>query len=403
MQPVTLEDINDAAKLLDGVIKKTPSISAGWIEKKYGVDVTFKCENLQRAGSFKIRGAYNRIARLSVAERSNGVVAASAGNHAQGVALAAQILGIKATIFMPEGATLPKYQATLGYGADVIFHGKTIDETLMAASDFSNETGAVFIHPFDHEHIVAGQGTMGLEILAQNPDVKTVVVCTGGGGLLAGTALAIKSLRPDIKVIGVQAEMAAAYPPSLAAGSPQMLPKMSTMADGIAVGKPGEVPFKIIQQHVDEIRTVSEASLARALLLTLERSKLQVEAGGIAAVAAILDDPDSFAGPVVASLSGGNIDPLLLSRVLRTGLATSGRFLMVQVRLSDQPGSLAKLLACVAELGTNIIQTSHTRMNPALAISEVDVELELETRGFEHREQILAQIVANGFEIVTYY
>lgn len=403
MQPVNLEDIYDAAKLLDGVIKKTPSIGAGWVEKKYGVDVTFKCENLQRAGSFKIRGAYNRIARLSAAERSKGVVAASAGNHAQGVALAAQILGIKATIFMPEGATLPKYQATVGYGAEVIFHGKTIDEALMAASEFSNETGAVFIHPFDHEHIVAGQGTMGLEILEQNPDVKTIVVCTGGGGLLAGTALAIKSLRPDIKVIGVQAEMAAAYPPSLAAGSPQMLPKMSTMADGIAVGRPGDVPFKIIQQHVDEIRTVSEASLARALLLTLERSKLQVEAGGIAAVAAILDDPDSFEGPVVASLSGGNIDPLLLSRVMRTGLATSGRFLMVQVRLSDQPGSLAKLLACVAELGTNIIQTSHTRMNPALAISEVDVEVELETRGFEHREQILAAIVAQGFEIVTYY
>lgn len=403
MQPVNLEDIKDAAKLLDGVIKKTPSISAGWIEKKYGVDVTFKCENLQRAGSFKIRGAYNRIARLSESERSNGVVAASAGNHAQGVALAAQILGIKATIFMPEGATLPKYQATLGYGAEVIFHGKTIDEALMAASAFSNETGAVFIHPFDHEHIVAGQGTMGLEILAQNPDVKTVVVCTGGGGLLAGTALAIKSLRPDIKVIGVQAEMAAAYPPSLAAGSPQMLAKMSTMADGIAVGKPGDVPFQIIAQHVDEIRTVSESSLARALLLTLERSKLQVEAGGIAAVAAILDDPDSFEGPVVASLSGGNIDPLLLSRVLRTGLAASGRFLMVQVRLTDQPGSLAKLLACVADLGSNIIQTSHTRMNPALAISEVDVEVELETRGFEHREQILAQIVAQGFEIVTYY
>lgn len=403
MQPVNLEDIYDAAKLLDGVIKKTPSIGAGWVEKKYGVDVTFKCENLQRAGSFKIRGAYNRIARLSAAERSKGVVAASAGNHAQGVALAAQILGIKATIFMPEGATLPKYQATVGYGAEVIFHGKTIDEALMAASGFSNETGAVFIHPFDHEHIVAGQGTMGLEILEQNPDVKTIVVCTGGGGLLAGTALAIKSLRPDIKVIGVQAEMAAAYPPSLAAGSPQMLPKMSTMADGIAVGRPGDVPFQIIQQHVDEIRTVSEASLARALLLTLERSKLQVEAGGIAAVAAILDEPDSFEGPVVATLSGGNIDPLLLSRVLRTGLATSGRFLMVQVRLSDQPGSLAKLLACVAELGTNIIQTSHTRMNPALAISEVDVELELETRGFEHREQILAQIVAQGFEIVTYY
>ena len=403
MQPVNLEDINEAAKLLDGVIRKTPSISAGWMEKKYGVDVTFKCENLQRAGSFKIRGAYNRIARLSESERSNGVVAASAGNHAQGVALAAQILGIKATIFMPVGAPLPKYQATIGYGATVIFHGKTIDEALIAASNFSNETGAVFIHPFDHEHIVAGQGTMGLEILAQNPDVKTVVVCTGGGGLLAGTALAIKSLRPDVKVIGVQAEMAAAYPPSLAAGSPQMLQKMATMADGIAVGKPGDVPFQIIKQHVDEIRTVSEASLARALLLTLERSKLQVEAAGIAAVAAILDDPSAFEGPVVATLSGGNIDPLLLNRVLRTGLATSGRFLMVQVRLSDQPGSLAKLVNCVAEMGTNIIQTSHTRMNPALAISEVDVELELETRGFDHREQILAEIVAQGFEIVTHY
>ena len=400
---MNLDDIRDAASLLDGVIRHTPSLSAGWIEKKYGVNVSFKCENLQRAGSFKIRGAYNRIARLSEAERARGVVAASAGNHAQGVALAAQILGIEATIFMPLGAPLPKFQATVGYGATVKFHGKTIDETLVAAFEFSEQSGAIFIHPFDHEHIVAGQGTMGLEILEQNPDVKTVVVCTGGGGLLAGTALAIKSLRPDIKVIGVQAEMAAAYPPSLAAGSPQMLPKMSTMADGIAVGKPGDVPFKIISEYVDEIRTVSEASLARALLLTLERSKLQVEPAGIAAVAAILDDPDAFEGPVVASLSGGNIDPLLLNRVLRTGLATSGRFLMVQIRLADQPGALAKLVSCVGDMGTNIIQVSHTHMNPALAISEVDVELELETRGFEHREQILNQIIAQGFEVVTHY
>ncbi len=400
---MSLDDIRDAALLLDGVIRHTPSLSAGWIEKKYGVNVSFKCENLQRAGSFKIRGAYNRIARLSEAERARGVVAASAGNHAQGVALAAQILGIEATIFMPLGAPLPKFQATVGYGATVKFHGKTIDETLVAAFEFSEQSGAIFIHPFDHEHIVAGQGTMGLEILEQNPDVKTVVVCTGGGGLLAGTALAIKSLRPDIKVIGVQAEMAAAYPPSLAAGSPQMLPKMSTMADGIAVGKPGDVPFKIISEYVDEIRTVSEASLARALLLTLERSKLQVEPAGIAAVAAILDDPEAFEGPVVASLSGGNIDPLLLNRVLRTGLATSGRFLMVQIRLADQPGALAKLVSCVGDMGTNIIQVSHTHMNPALAISEVDVELELETRGFEHREQILNQIIAQGFEVVTHY
>ena len=403
MKPVTIDDINDAAALLKGVIRETPTISAGWIAKKYGVDVSFKCENLQRAGSFKIRGAYNRIARLTEDERKRGVVAASAGNHAQGVALAAQILGIEATIFMPRGAPLPKFQATVGYGATVKFHGKTIDEALVAANEFSQSTGAVFIHPFDHEHIVAGQGTMGLEILAQNPDVKTVVVCTGGGGLLAGSALALKTLRPDIKVIGVQAEMAAAYPPSLAAGSPQMLPKMSTMADGIAVGKPGDVPFKLIQQYVDEIRTVSEASLARALLLTLERSKLQAEPAGIAAVAAILDDPDAFQGPVVASISGGNIDPLLLNRVLRTGLATSGRFMMVQVRLADTPGALAKLVTCVGDMGTNIIQVSHTHMDPALAISEVDVELELETRGFEHREEILAQIIAQGFEVVAQF
>ena len=403
MKPVSIDDIHDAASLLKGVIRETPTLSAGWVEKKYGVDVAFKCENLQRAGSFKIRGAYNRIARLSSEERERGVVAASAGNHAQGVALAAQILGIKATIFMPVGAPLPKLQATIGYGATVKFHGNTIDEALIAANGFSQETGAIFIHPFDHEHIVAGQGTMGLEILAQNPEVQTVVVCTGGGGLLAGTALAIKTLRPDVKVIGVQAEMAAAYPPSLAAGSPQMLPSMSTMADGIAVGKPGDVPFKLVQQHVDEIRTVSEASLARALLLTLERSKLQAEPAGIAAVAAILDDPSAFKGPVVASISGGNIDPLLLNRVLRTGLATSGRFMMVQVRLADSPGNLARLLTLVGDMGTNITEVSHTRMNPSLATSEVDVEVELETRGFEHRDEILAKIVANGFHVVNHY
>lgn len=401
--PVTLDLINDAASLLKGVIRETPTISAGWIQKQYGVEVALKCENLQRAGSFKIRGAYNRIARLSEAERARGVVAASAGNHAQGVALAAQLLGIPATIFMPNGAPIPKLQATLGYGATVKFHGTTIDDALEAAGLFSQETGAVFIHPFDHEHIVAGQGTMGLEILKQNPDVETVVVCTGGGGLLAGTALAIKKLKPSVRIIGVQAEKAAAYPPSLAAGSPQKLPSMATMADGIAVGRPGEIPFALIQEHVDEIRTVSEASLARALLQTLERSKLMAEAAGIAAVAAILDSPQDFKGPVVASISGGNIDPLLLSRVLRTGLASAGRFFMLQVRIPDVPGSLAKLLAAVGETGANVVQVSHTRIDPALAISEVDVDLELETRGFDHREHVLGFLAEHNFNVVASY
>ncbi len=401
--PVTLDLINDAASLLKGVIRETPTISAGWIQKQYGVEVALKCENLQRAGSFKIRGAYNRIARLSEAERARGVVAASAGNHAQGVALAAQLLGIPATIFMPNGAPIPKLQATLGYGATVKFHGTTIDDALEAAGLFSQETGAVFIHPFDHEHIVAGQGTMGLEILKQNPNVETVVVCTGGGGLLAGTALAIKKLKPSVRIIGVQAEKAAAYPPSLAAGSPQKLPSMATMADGIAVGRPGEIPFALIQEHVDEIRTVSEASLARALLQTLERSKLMAEAAGIAAVAAILDSPQDFKGPVVASISGGNIDPLLLSRVLRTGLASAGRFFMLQVRIPDVPGSLAKLLAAVGETGANVVQVSHTRIDPALAISEVDVDLELETRGFDHREHVLGFLAEHNFNVVASY
>ena len=400
MNPVTLEDIYSAAQLLKPVIRETPSIPAGWSKKMYGLDVHLKSENLQRAGSFKIRGAYNRIARLPESERAKGVVAASAGNHAQGVALAAQLLGIKATIFMPMGATITKVEATRGYGADVHFHGTTIDEALEAADKFSKETGAIFIHPFDHEHIVAGQGTVGLEILAQNPNVKTAVVCLGGGGLLAGAALAIKSLRPDVKVIGVLAKEAAAYPPSLAAGSPQKLTRMATMADGIAVGRPGDIPFELIQKHVDEIRVVSEEALSRALLLTLERSKIMAEPAGIAAVAAIMDDPDSFEGPIVATVSGGNIDPLLLSKVLRTGLAYAGRFYTLQVRIPDVPGALAKLLTAVGELGTNVIHVSHTRIDPTLAVSEVDVDLELETRGFEHRQSILESLTAQGFLII---
>lgn len=403
MKPVTLEDIYSAAELLKPVIRETPSIPAGWSKKMYGLDVHLKSENLQRAGSFKIRGAYNRIARLPESDRAKGVVAASAGNHAQGVALAAQLLGIRATIFMPNGATITKVEATRGYGADVHFHGTTIDEALEAADKFSKETGAIFIHPFDHEHIVAGQGTVGLEILAQNPNLKTAVVCLGGGGLLAGAALAIKSLRPDVKVIGVQAKEAAAYPPSLAAGSPQKLARMATMADGIAVGRPGDIPFELIQKHVDEIRLVSEESISRAMLLTLERSKIMAEPAGIAAVAAIMDDPDSFEGPVVATVSGGNIDPLLLSKILRTGLAYAGRFYTLQVRIPDVPGALANLLTAVGKLGTNVIHVAHTRIDPTLAVSEVDVDLELETRGFEHRESILNALTTQGFQIIDHF
>ena len=336
--PVGLADVQAARELLRGVILDTPVQGSRPLSERVGGPVWFKCENLQRAGSFKIRGAYTRISRLTADEAGRGVVAASAGNHAQGVALAASLRGIRSTVFMPEGAPIPKVEATKAYGAEVRFHGHAVDEALVAAQEFGDKTGAVFVHPFDHPHVVAGAGTVGLEILEQVPDVKTVVVCTGGGGLLAGIAVAIKGLRPDVRVVGVQAEGAAAYPASLSAGRPMALESMATMADGIAVGCPGPVPFAIIDELVDDLRTVSEESLSKALLLCLERAKLVVEPAGAAAVAAVLDDPKAFEPPVVVVLSGGNIDPLLLMRVLRHGLAVAGRFLSFRARISDRPG-----------------------------------------------------------------
>ena len=309
--PVTLADVEAARELLDGVVRHTPVEPSRALAGKVGGPVLLKCENLQRAGSFKIRGAYTRIARLSERERAHGVVAASAGNHAQGVALAAQMLGIKARVYMPFSAPLPKVQATRGYGAEVEFVGTTIDESLIVAREWADSTGAVLVHPFDHADIVAGQGTVGLEILDQVPDVATIVVSTGGGGLLAGIAAAVRARRPEVSIFGVQAEGAAAYPASLSLGRPQPLETMSTMADGIAVGCPGDVPFAVVQALVDGVVTVDEELISRALLFLLERAKLVVEPAGAVAVAALMD-PDVAAAirpPAVAVLSGGNIDP----------------------------------------------------------------------------------------------
>src|SRR6476469_6198625 len=274
---VTLADIEAVVDLVDEVAIRTSMEESRWLQTIVGGPVLLKCENLQRTGSFKIRGAYVRLSRLSAEERARGVVAASAGNHAQGVALAAQLLGIKATVFMPMGAPIPKVNATRGYGAEVRFEGEYLTQALVAAQEFADETGAVFIHPFDHVDIVAGQGTVGLEIVEQTPDVETVLVPTGGGGLLAGIATAVKALRPEVRVVGVQAERAAAYPASLAVGRPVALDKMATMADGIAVGCPGDVPYALVSALVDEIRTVSEESLSKALLFLVERAKLVVE------------------------------------------------------------------------------------------------------------------------------
>jgi threonine dehydratase len=291
----------------------TPLVPAPALGRRTGADVWLKLENLQRTGSFKTRGAYYRISRLTEAERANGVVAASAGNHAQGVALSASLLGIKSTVFMPEGAPIPKIRATQGYGADVVFHGQYLDQALVAAREFADRTGAVLIHPFDHVDIVAGQGTCGLEILEQVPDVKTVVVPTGGGGLLAGIAIAVKSKRPDVRLVGVQAAGAAAYPPSLAGGHPVQLEQMRTIADGIAVGRPGDIPFHAVQEYVDDMLTVSEEQLSRAVLAVAERAKQVVEPAGAAGVAAFLDDATRFATPAVAEPAGQ--EPLVVISV----------------------------------------------------------------------------------------
>lgn len=397
---VTLADIEAAAANLDGVIRELPLAGAQWLERLVGGEVRLVTENLQRAGSFKIRGAYHRISRLSAEERARGVVAASAGNHAQGVAVAAQLLGVRATVFMPEGATIPKVQATLGYGADVRFHGTTIDQALEAAQEFSRETGAVLIHPFDHVDVIAGQGTVGLEIMARMPEVRTVVVCTGGGGLLSGVALAVKSIDPSVRVVGVQAESAAAYPPSLAAGHPIRLESMATMADGIAVGRPGDAPFALVQQYVDDIMTVTEEQISRAVLLLLERAKLIVEPAGAAAAAAVLANPEAFEPPVAVILSGGNVDSLVLLRIIRFGLASAGRYLTLAVRMPDRPGSLARLLNDIQAMHANVVDIEHNRVDAGLRVDEVDIVVHVEARGPEHCDSLLAELVERGYRLL---
>jgi len=310
------------------------------------------------------------------------------------------MLGIHSTVFMPEGAPIPKERATRAYGADVVFEGSVLEESLRAARRFAEDTGAVLIHPFDHVDIVAGQGTLGLEVLEQVPDVRTVLVPTGGGGLLAGVALTVKELRPDVRVVGVQAAGAAAYPASLEQGHPVPLTSMKTMADGIAVGLPGDVPFAEIRDHVDEVRTVSEESLSRALLALVERAKMVVEPAGAAAVAALLDDPQAFEPPVVAVLSGGNIDPLLLGKVIRHGLASAGRYLNLHVTIPDTPGGLARLLTEVSAAGANVLEVAHERISPQLLLDEVEVQLQLETRGAQHSEQLISRLRERGYRVL---
>ncbi|WDG17036.1 threonine ammonia-lyase [Microbacterium sp. Clip185] len=401
----TLADFEDAARTLTGLITRTPMDESQVLSEIVGAPVILKMENLQRTGSFKIRGAIYRLSRLTEEERARGVVAASAGNHAQGVALAAQRLGIAATIFMPLGVPVPKLLATRGYGAEVVLEGDTVETPLRLAAEFAERTGAVLIHPFDHRDIVVGQGTLGLEVYDDLPAVDTVVLGIGGGGLTAGVAAAIKARAAaegrTVRIIGVQAANSAAYPASLAAGVPLEVATTPTIADGIAVARPGDVPFEIIRQLVDEVVTVDENDIARAILMLLERAKLVVEPAGAVGVAALMTGKISASGPVVSVLSGGNIDPLLLQRVISNGLSAAGRYMTMRIPLPDRPGQLVQVSEVIARVGANVTEVQHTRHGQGLQISEVILQVSVETRGMEHRAEVIAALEAAGFAPVV--
>ncbi|GGD73462.1 threonine ammonia-lyase [Microbacterium murale] len=398
----SLAEFEEAARGLERVISHTPTLPSRALSDILGESVVLKMENLQRTGSFKIRGAAYRLSKLTAEERARGVVAASAGNHAQGVALAAQALGIPATIFMPLGVPVPKLLATRGYGAEVVLEGETVATSLRLAAEFAERTGAVMIHPFDHRDVVIGQGTLGLELIADAPDVDTILVGIGGGGLIAGVAAAAKGAAAQagrtVRVIGVQAENAAAMPPSLADGHPVEIVTLPTIADGILVAKPGAVPFEIIKDLVDDVVTVTDDDIARAILILLEQAKVVVEPAGAVGVAAILAGKVSGTGKTMAVLSGGNIDPLLLQRVVSHGLAASGRYLTIRIPLPDRPGQLARVSELVSQAGANVMEVMHTRHGQGLQISEVILQMSIETRGAEHTELTLDTLRQAGYD-----
>lgn len=396
---VTLGDIEDAARRIADVVHDTPVERSRSVSELSGVETVLKCEHLQRTGSFKLRGAANLISQLDEDARKRGVVCASAGNHAQGVALSAQLLGASATVYMPERAALPKVAATRAYGADVRLVGEGFDEAYAASLEWVAERGATYVHPFDHPQVIAGQGTLGLDILRQVPDAGTVVVPIGGGGLAAGVASAVKLTRPDVRVVGVQADGAAPVPGSIAAGEPQAVGQAQTIADGIAVKQPGRLTLAHITERVDEVVTVSDESIARAVLLLVERAKQVVEPAGAAGLAAVLDGSARLEPPVVAVLCGGNVDPLLLHRILQSGLFEEGRYFAFRTRLRDRPGALSALLAVLADEGANVLRVDHHRLNTRLGVLDVEVELAVETRGPGHIDELVRALDAAGYPV----
>jgi len=394
---ITTGDIEDAARRLAPVIRATPTARSGSLSAACGRPVLCKPEHLQRTGSFKIRGAYNRISRLAEERPSAAVVAASAGNHAQGVALAARLSGLAATIFMPANASLPKLSATRSYGADVVTIAGSVEDCIAEARAFATENEAVYVPPFDDPLVIAGQGTIGLEIAAEAPRADVVVVPVGGGGLIAGVATAIHDRLGSARVIGVEASGATAMLEATRAGAPVLLDSVTTMADGIAVRRVSELTLAHVTAYVDEIVTVDEEEISRAMLFLLERSKWVVEPAGAVGVAALLAGKVPGTGSAVAVISGGNVDALLLTRLVGHGLAAAGRYLTLRIVLPDRPGALAALTAAVAELDLNVLAVDHHRSGTHLDLDEVEVLLTLETRDPEHRDAIVNILADQGF------
>jgi threonine dehydratase len=395
---VSIDQIRAAADDLKRIAHRTPIERSETFSQWVGSNVLLKFENQQRTGSFKIRGAYTKLRTLTEAERVAGVIAPSAGNHAQAVAFAARSAGVPATVYMPGAASLAKVGATQGYGATVRLVGDSVDEAVAAAQDEAERTGFTLVHPFDDEAVIAGQGTVGLEILEDVPDVDTIVVPLGGGGLLSGIATAVKSQRPDVRVVGVEAAGCAPYVDSLERGEIQPARQTETIADGIAVKHPGEITFRMIRELVDDVVTVTDAEIGQTIVHLLEREKTVVEGAGAVGLAALLSGRVSGRRSV-AVLSGGNIDTPLLMQVIRFGLTNQGRYLVLRTRLVDRPGALMNLLEVVANAHVNVLQVSHHRESVDVAVAETGIELILETRDEAHAEQIVALIREHGYPV----
>lgn len=398
--PVSIADIWQAYKFLKPIIHHTVLAPSRTLKEMTGADIYLKEEHMQRGGSFKVRGASYKIARLSEAQRRAGVIAASAGNHAQGVAIAAIQHGIPCTIVMPENAPLAKVTATQGYGAQVVLHGATYDDAYQRCLELQQELGATYVHAFDDPDVIAGQGTLGLEMLNDLPDADAIVVPIGGGGLISGIAIAARALKPDITIIGVEAAGAASFRTSLDAGELRTLPAITTIADGIAVKRPGALTYSIIEKLVDDVVLVKDEAIINAVLLLMERCKMLVEGAGAAGLAAMLSGAIQLKGKkVLVPLTGGNIDINLVSRFIEHGLASAGRYFVIHTRLSDRPGELMRMLNIIAEMRINVIDVRHQRISSRLPIMQREETITLETRDHAQCEDLLQRLRADGYMV----